>query len=45
MHLVAPAVWPGKPEIVKSPLFELDRVLVRLDHVTSPIVNANHSIM
>ena len=28
-----------------SPLFELARVLVRLDHVASFIVNANHSIM
>jgi len=29
----------------KSPLFELARVLVRLDHVASRIVNADHSIM
>jgi hypothetical protein len=28
-----------------SPLFELARVLVRLDHIASVIVNANHSIM
>jgi hypothetical protein len=28
-----------------SPLFEIARVLVRLDHVASVIVNANHSIM
>jgi hypothetical protein len=28
-----------------SPLFEPALVLVRLDHVTSIIVNANHSIM
>jgi hypothetical protein len=28
-----------------SPLFELARVLVRLDHVARFIVNANHSIM
>ena len=27
------------------PLFEIARVLVRLDHVTSRIVNADHSIM
>jgi hypothetical protein len=30
---------------VKSPLFELARVLVRLDHVAGCIVNANHSMM
>jgi hypothetical protein len=29
----------------KSPLFEIARVLVRLDHVASVIINANHSIM
>jgi hypothetical protein len=28
-----------------SPLFELARVLVRLDHVASFIVNANHCIV
>jgi hypothetical protein len=28
-----------------SPLFELARVLVRLDHVARIIVNANHSAM
>jgi hypothetical protein len=28
-----------------SPLFELARVLVRLDHVARFIVNADHSIM
>jgi hypothetical protein len=28
-----------------SPLFELARVLVRVDHVASGIVNANHSVM
>jgi hypothetical protein len=28
-----------------SPLFEIARVLVRLDHVARVIVNANHSIM
>jgi hypothetical protein len=30
---------------VNSPLFELAHVLVRLDHVASFIVNANHSIV
>src|SRR5712692_5517075 len=29
----------------KLPLFEIARVLVRLDHVARVIVNANHSIM
>jgi hypothetical protein len=28
-----------------SPLFEITRVLVRFDHVTRCIVNANHSVM
>jgi hypothetical protein len=28
-----------------SPLFELARVLVRLDHIARFIVNANHGIM
>jgi hypothetical protein len=28
-----------------SPLFEIARLLVRLDHVASVIVNPNHSIM
>jgi hypothetical protein len=28
-----------------SPLFEVALVLVRLDHVASSIVNANHDIM
>jgi hypothetical protein len=28
-----------------SPLFEIARVLVLLDHVASFIVNANHGIM
>ena len=31
--------------LVLSPLFELALVLVRLDHVASGIVNANHGIM
>ena len=29
----------------RSPAFEIARVLVRLDHVASGIVNANHSIV
>ena len=29
----------------RSPLFEIALVLVRLDHVASVIVNANHSIV
>jgi hypothetical protein len=32
-------------EIENSPFFELALVLVRLDHVASRIVNANHGIM
>jgi len=28
-----------------SPIFEIARVLVRLNHVASIIVNANHSMM
>jgi hypothetical protein len=28
-----------------SPLFEIARVLVRLDHVASVIVNANHGVI
>jgi hypothetical protein len=31
--------------VINSPLFELARVLVRLDHVASRIANANHSIV
>jgi hypothetical protein len=31
--------------LVLSPLFELALVLVRLDHVASGIVNANHGVM
>jgi hypothetical protein len=30
---------------MNSPFFEIARVLVRLDHVASFIVNANHSMM
>jgi len=29
----------------RSPLFEIARVLVRLDHVASFIVNTNHGIV
>jgi hypothetical protein len=37
----------GKPgrKTGHSPLFEIARVLVRLDQVARIIVNANHSIM
>jgi hypothetical protein len=38
----------GKPSFKKtstSPLFEIARVFVRLDHVASVIVNANHSVI
>jgi hypothetical protein len=28
-----------------SPLFEIALVLMRIDHVASPIVNADHSIV
>jgi hypothetical protein len=35
----------GHAEMVSSPLFEITRVLVRLNHVASFIVNANHTIM
>jgi hypothetical protein len=28
-----------------SPLSEIARVLVRVDHVTSVIINANHSVL
>jgi hypothetical protein len=31
--------------VKNSPLFEIAGVLVRLDHVASFIVNADHSIM
>jgi hypothetical protein len=37
--------FAGQAEIVNSPLFEIDRVLVRVDHVARSIVNANHGIM
>jgi hypothetical protein len=32
-------------EKVTSPLFELARVLVRVDHVARFIVNANHGVL
>jgi hypothetical protein len=35
----------GVPASKNSPLFELARVLVRLDQVASVIENANHSMM
>jgi len=31
--------------LVISPLFEIARVLVRLDHVASRIANANHGVI
>jgi hypothetical protein len=40
--------FSGKCEVTRaktSPLFEIASVLVRLGHVASIIVNANHSIM
>jgi len=40
--------FSGKRDVMRaktSPLFELARVLVRLDHVASSIANVNHSIM
>jgi hypothetical protein len=33
------------PNTIGSPLFEIARVLVRLDHIARIIVNANHGIM
>ena len=43
--IVAPALSSDKPKQLSSPFFEIARVLVRLDHVASFIVNANHSIV
>jgi hypothetical protein len=40
-----PGADAGREEKVNSPLFEIARVLVRLDHVASFIVNANHGRM
>jgi hypothetical protein len=40
--------WLPLPSVIASknlPLFEIARVLERLGHVASIIVNANHSIM
>ena len=37
--------FTGQAEIGTLPLSELALVLVRLNHVASVIVNANHSIM
>jgi hypothetical protein len=33
------------PNTIGSPLFELARVLVRLNHIARVIVNPNHGIM
>jgi hypothetical protein len=35
----------GAARLKKSRLFEIARVLVRLDHIASRIVNVNHGIM
>jgi hypothetical protein len=40
-----PGAEAGREEKVNSPLFELARVLVRLDRIARFVVNANHSIM
>ena len=40
-----PGADAGREEKVNSRLFEIALVLVRLDHVASGIVNANHGIM
>jgi hypothetical protein len=42
--------FSGKGDVMRdkkviSPLFERTRLLVRLNHVGSRIVNANHSVM
>ena len=37
-------VW-GRDKKGKSALFEIARLLVRLDHVARIVVNANHGIM
>jgi hypothetical protein len=36
---------PSEMPNMNSPLFELARVFVRVDHVARCIVNTNHSIM
>jgi hypothetical protein len=38
-------VWQLFVLLQRSPLFEIALVLVRLDHVASVIVNADHGIM
>ena len=40
-----PGADARREEKVNSRLFEIALVLVRLDHVASGIVNANHGIM
>jgi len=37
--------WVSAIEQQLSPVFEIALVLVRLDHVTSIVVNANHGMM
>ena len=32
-------------KLLRSPLAEIARLLVRLDHIASLIINANHSVM
>jgi hypothetical protein len=41
------AATPGESKLEQngSPVFKIARVLMRLDHVASFIVNANHSAM
>jgi len=45
LHLAAKSSRCQKEGGETSPLFEIANVLVRLDHVTRFIVNANHSIV
>jgi len=45
--LPTPNILAGKCGVIRvktSPLFEIARLLVRLDHVARFIVNANHSM-
>jgi len=44
-QLDRPANQLRRHKKVKSPLFELAFVLVRLDHVASLVVNANHPML
>jgi hypothetical protein len=41
--------WPTDPVVanilIALPLFEIARLLVRLDHVAKLVINANHRIM